>query len=123
MTKKLVLLACILALAIGASAQSSTTMFKGPWKNAPKSHAVGSSIGSIAIRIARSIGCTVITTVGSADKAEKARALLRETGVAAVAGTAFFRPGSPTGENLLQMLEKRLCVAPGRDRTVPGFSG
>jgi aminotransferase len=34
--------------------------------------------------------------------AEKARALLRETGVAAVAGTAFFRPGSPTGENLLR---------------------
>ncbi|MEA2726755.1 MAG: hypothetical protein QOF70_1230 [Acetobacteraceae bacterium] len=38
-------------------------------------HAGGSGIGSIAIRIARSIGCTVITTVGSADKAEKARAL------------------------------------------------
>ena len=35
----------------------------------------GSGIGSIAIRIAKSIGCTVITTVGSADKAEKARAL------------------------------------------------
>jgi NADPH:quinone reductase-like Zn-dependent oxidoreductase len=38
-------------------------------------HAGGSSIGSIAIRIAKSIGCTVITTVGSAAKAEKARAL------------------------------------------------
>jgi NADPH:quinone reductase-like Zn-dependent oxidoreductase len=38
-------------------------------------HAGGSGIGSIAIRIAKSIGCTVITTVGSADKAEKARAL------------------------------------------------
>jgi NADPH:quinone reductase-like Zn-dependent oxidoreductase len=35
----------------------------------------GSGIGSIAIRIAKSIGCTVITTVGSADKAEKAKAL------------------------------------------------
>ena len=35
----------------------------------------GSGIGSIAIRIAKSIGCTVITTVGSAEKAEKARAL------------------------------------------------
>ena len=35
----------------------------------------GSGIGSIAIRIARSIGCTVITTVGSADKAAKAKAL------------------------------------------------
>ena len=34
--------------------------------------------------------------------AEKARTLLRETGVAAVAGTAFFRPGSSTGENLLR---------------------
>ena len=38
-------------------------------------HAGGSGIGSIAIRIAKSIGCTVITTVGSADKAEKAKAL------------------------------------------------
>jgi NADPH:quinone reductase-like Zn-dependent oxidoreductase len=38
-------------------------------------HAGGSGIGSIAIRIAKSIGCTVITTVGSADKAEKASAL------------------------------------------------
>ena len=38
-------------------------------------HAGGSSIGSIAIRIAKSLGCTVITTVGSEDKAAKARAL------------------------------------------------
>ncbi len=38
-------------------------------------HAGGSGIGSIAIRIAKSIGCTVITTVGSADKAAKAKAL------------------------------------------------
>jgi NADPH:quinone reductase-like Zn-dependent oxidoreductase len=38
-------------------------------------HAGGSSIGSIAIRIAKALGCTVITTVGSDDKAEKARAL------------------------------------------------
>jgi alcohol dehydrogenase len=38
-------------------------------------HAGGSGIGSIAIRIAKSIGCTVITTVGSADKADKAKAL------------------------------------------------
>ncbi len=38
-------------------------------------HAGGSGIGSIAIRIAKSIGCTVITTVGSADKAVKAKAL------------------------------------------------
>lgn len=38
-------------------------------------HAGGSGIGSIAIKIAKSIGCTVITTVGSADKAEKAKAL------------------------------------------------
>src|SRR5271167_2311855 len=38
-------------------------------------HAGGSGIGSIAIRIAKSIGCTVITTVGSAEKAEKAMAL------------------------------------------------
>jgi NADPH:quinone reductase-like Zn-dependent oxidoreductase len=35
----------------------------------------GSGIGSIAIRIAKSIGCTVIATVGSADKAAKAKAL------------------------------------------------
>ena len=38
-------------------------------------HAAGSGIGSIAIRIAKAIGCTVITTVGSDDKAAKARAL------------------------------------------------
>ena len=38
-------------------------------------HAGGSGIGSIAIRIAKSIGCTVITTVGSAGKAAKARDL------------------------------------------------
>ena len=38
-------------------------------------HAGGSAIGSIAIRIAKSLGCTVITTVGSAEKAEKAKAL------------------------------------------------
>jgi NADPH:quinone reductase-like Zn-dependent oxidoreductase len=61
-------------------------------------HAGGSGIGSIAIRIARSIGCTVITTVGSADKAEKARALERiATGVRPVVDTVYglsdFRAG------------------------------
>lgn len=35
----------------------------------------GSGIGSIAILMAKAIGATVITTVGSADKAEKAKAL------------------------------------------------
>jgi NADPH:quinone reductase-like Zn-dependent oxidoreductase len=38
-------------------------------------HAGGSGIGSIAVRIAKSIGCTVITTVGSGEKVEKAKAL------------------------------------------------
>ena len=38
-------------------------------------HAGGSGIGSIAICIAKSIGCTVITTVGSAAKAAAAKAL------------------------------------------------
>jgi NADPH:quinone reductase-like Zn-dependent oxidoreductase len=38
-------------------------------------HAGGSGIGSIAIKVAKSIGCTVITTVGSEAKAEGARAL------------------------------------------------
>jgi NADPH:quinone reductase-like Zn-dependent oxidoreductase len=38
-------------------------------------HAGGSGIGSIAIRVAKSLGCTVITTVGNDDKAAKARAL------------------------------------------------
>ncbi|MEJ0020651.1 MAG: zinc-binding dehydrogenase [Acetobacteraceae bacterium] len=38
-------------------------------------HAGGSGIGSIAIRIAKALGCTVITTVGSAEKAAKALAL------------------------------------------------
>jgi NADPH:quinone reductase-like Zn-dependent oxidoreductase len=38
-------------------------------------HAGGSGIGSIAIRIAKSLGCTVIATAGTDDKAAKARAL------------------------------------------------
>src|SRR6187431_1214275 len=38
-------------------------------------HAGGAGIGSIAIRVAKALGCTVITTVGSADKAAKAAAL------------------------------------------------
>jgi alcohol dehydrogenase len=38
-------------------------------------HAGGSGIGSAAIQLARRIGCTVITTVGSADKIDKAKAL------------------------------------------------
>lgn len=38
-------------------------------------HAGGSGIGSAAIQLARRMGCTVITTVGSDDKIEKARAL------------------------------------------------
>ncbi|MDE2581754.1 MAG: zinc-binding dehydrogenase [Rhodospirillales bacterium] len=38
-------------------------------------HAGGSGIGSIAIRVAKSLGCTVITTVGGPEKAAKARAL------------------------------------------------
>jgi len=35
----------------------------------------GSGIGTIAIRVAKALGCTVITTVGSDEKGEKARAL------------------------------------------------
>src|SRR6187397_173671 len=35
----------------------------------------GSGIGTVAIKMAKAIGCTVITTVGDDDKAEKARAL------------------------------------------------
>jgi len=38
--------------------------------------------------------------------AEKSRDLLARTGVASVAGSAFFRPGSPVGEDLL-----RFCFA------------
>jgi alcohol dehydrogenase len=38
-------------------------------------HAGGSGIGSAAIQLAKKIGCTVITTVGSDDKIEKAKAL------------------------------------------------
>ena len=38
-------------------------------------HAAGSGIGSAAIKMAKAIGCTVITTVGDEAKAEKARAL------------------------------------------------
>src|SRR6476659_6047864 len=35
----------------------------------------GSGIGTVAIKMAKAIGCTVITTVGDDNKAEKARAL------------------------------------------------
>ncbi|TIU91498.1 MAG: quinone oxidoreductase, partial [Mesorhizobium sp.] len=38
-------------------------------------HAGGSGIGSAAIQLARKMGCTVITTVGSNDKIDKAKAL------------------------------------------------
>jgi alcohol dehydrogenase len=38
-------------------------------------HAGGSGVGTAAIRIAKSIGCTVITTVGDDEKAAKAKAL------------------------------------------------
>jgi alcohol dehydrogenase len=38
-------------------------------------HAGGSGIGSIAIKMAKAIGCTVITTVGDDAKMEKAKAL------------------------------------------------
>ncbi len=38
-------------------------------------HAGGSGIGSAAIQLAKKIGCTVITTVGSDDKIERAKAL------------------------------------------------
>jgi alcohol dehydrogenase len=38
-------------------------------------HAGGSGIGSVAIKMAKAIGCTVITTVGDDAKAEKAKAL------------------------------------------------
>src|SRR5262249_28608571 len=38
-------------------------------------HAGGSGIGTVAIKMAKAIGCTVITTVGDDNKAEKAKAL------------------------------------------------
>jgi alcohol dehydrogenase len=38
-------------------------------------HAGGSGIGSVAIKMAKAIGCTVITTIGDDAKADKARAL------------------------------------------------
>src|SRR3989440_10919936 len=38
-------------------------------------HAGGSGIGSVAIKMAKAIGCTVITTIGDDAKAEQARAL------------------------------------------------
>ena len=51
----------------------------------------------------------ILASTGSlqgANAAEKSRDLLARTGVASVAGSAFFRPGSPTGETLL-----RFCFA------------
>lgn len=38
-------------------------------------HAGGSGIGSVAIKMAKAIGCTVITTVGDDAKAERAKAI------------------------------------------------
>src|SRR5262245_42713483 len=38
-------------------------------------HAAGSGIGSVAIKMARALGCTVITTVGDDAKVEKAKAI------------------------------------------------
>jgi alcohol dehydrogenase len=38
-------------------------------------HAGGSGIGTVAIKMAKALGCTVITTVGDDEKAAKARAL------------------------------------------------
>jgi len=38
-------------------------------------HAAGSGIGSVAIKMAKAMGCTVITTVGDDAKAEKAKAI------------------------------------------------
>jgi alcohol dehydrogenase len=38
-------------------------------------HAGGSGIGTVAIKMARALGCTIITTVGDDEKAEKAKAL------------------------------------------------
>jgi alcohol dehydrogenase len=38
-------------------------------------HAAGSGIGSVAIKMAKAMGCTVITTVGDDEKVEKAKAL------------------------------------------------
>ena len=38
-------------------------------------HAGASGIGTIAVKVAKSLGCTVITTVGSAEKAEKVKEL------------------------------------------------
>ncbi len=38
-------------------------------------HAGGSGIGTVAIKMAKALGCTVITTVGSDDKIEKAMAI------------------------------------------------
>jgi aminotransferase len=46
------------------------------------------------------------TLLQGANAAEKSRDLLARTGVASVAGSAFFRPGSPIGEGLL-----RFCFA------------
>jgi alcohol dehydrogenase len=38
-------------------------------------HAGGSGIGTVAVKMAKALGCTVITTVGDDEKAEKAKAL------------------------------------------------
>ena len=42
-------------------------------------HAGGSGIGTAAIKMAKAIGCTVITTVGDDDKGEKAEGARRRS--------------------------------------------
>jgi hypothetical protein len=68
MTKKIVLLACIATLAIGASAQTgNTNPNKGPWDTAPKSHAVGSQKKALSsFDMTRNVGPTAVKRVGAA---------------------------------------------------------
>jgi len=69
----------------------------------------------------------ILSGVGSLqgrNAAEKSRDLLARTGVASVAGSAFFRPGIATGEELLRFcFAKRdadLAEACARLRTLSG---
>jgi hypothetical protein len=92
MTKKLVLLACVVALALSAGAQNVTTTSKGPWMNAPKSHAVGGEFKA-ALETASSKGPWM--------NAPKSHAVGGEFNSASIASpadlTSKFGPSAPLG--------------------------
>jgi alcohol dehydrogenase len=70
-------------------------------------HAGGSGIGTVTIRMAKAIGCAVITTVGDDAKADKARALGADT----FAGSLLSpKRGDRLASHLMQLLEQQYRI-------------